>query len=814
MEWTKLADRLGDMPVVLAGPIVRRVTAEKATIWVATRFAVDATLELLQGGQPIATATRTSEEIGAHFHVLVITADVPAGTTGVVQYNLTFNTVGGPSGDLFAPFIIAETAEAARRILTYDPEPFVIAPTGPSFPLPPPVVDEIRILHGSCRKIAGDGKDGFPAIDEIMKQHFGPPVTGTRPTMLVLTGDNIYTDGSEEIVLDVSTEMGRTLLGFDEPLPGIHKKVSEIDGGRSAITLNDMGMTGARAWRAIGFGEVLALYLMTFSDVVWPPETEVDSQGFRAGMGSTRRILANIPTYMTFDDHEIGNSWNICYDWYKSVLTKPLGRRVYQNCLAGFAVCQAWGNTPEQFSEPNQPGTAFLTALKAWIAGGGAAVDPPDLQVRLGIPPPNTTPPRELATLHASGEQIRWDFAVACGPVHLTVLDVHTWTEYGADDPYEPARRMPLAAWNAQLVPLPSGTSIGVVVVSNVAIYNPKSAQAIRDQLVWGLRAGNNDALIETVFLIGWGAMVTWFAVQLLPEELIILIVIAVLVGITTLLVDAATDGYLPHLPFWSMITRSAKNIYLDEVGYNFEWATPPFERLVAQLADHYRRANDHAKVVILSGDVHHSYTMRLEYWGRAPFSLPAPPPPRQVQSQAVLAQLVSSPIKYVTTQEEQKYASTLWHFAGWSSAKPKADPDHLIWWNQDPWIAAFTPVGQPPTVKFDNTDPDWLYEIKAVLPDVPLASTLEVNPPPGNTPDHVELLKKLTAERAQSFLKSQRITTNSIGDISFDPPGTTVTHAVWRWWMPAAGTFRWVATTYEVDLRLSVTTPWQVPHV
>jgi hypothetical protein len=808
------------------------VTAEKATIWVATRFEVDATLELLQAGNPIATATRTSEPIGEHFHVLVITADVPAGTTGIVQYNLRFNTVGGPSGDLFAPFIVAETAADARRILTYDPEPFVVAPTGPSFPMPPAAIDEVRVIHGSCRKIAGDGKDAFPAVDEILSKHFGPPVSGHRPTMLVLTGDNIYTDGSDETVLKVASEIGNTLLGFDEQMPGINKRISEVVEGRAKLTLDDIGMTGARPWRAFSLGEVLGLYLLTFSDALWPPEHDIDSMGFRAGNARTRRILANIPTYMTFDDHEIGNSWNIAYDWYSSVVSKPLGRRVYQNCLAGFALCQAWGNTPEQFEAPDQPGTSFLTSLRAWIAGKGVDENR-ELQIRLGIPAASATPPRHLATLHSRADitddpnpnppphpQIRWDFAIACGKVHLTVLDVHTWTEYG-DDPFDAPRRMPIEAWTAQLVTPPADTIVAIVVVSNVAIQCPKTPQAFLQQIEWGLRSGNRDEVVKWLFLVGWGAMATFFvsmlAIQLIPEEWLIPIAIGIALALVIAAVtageDAHREGYLWNFPFLSALTRSSRNAYLDEVGYNFEWGSPPFERLVARLADHYGGAQD-AKIVVLSGDVHESYTMRLEYWGYAPFSFPRPTTPRQVRSKAVFAQLVSSPIKYTSTKEGTKEEFPLWYFAAWSAVKPETDPVHALWWNKDPWITAFSPAGSATEpVKFDSTDPDWLYEIRAIPPQGPAPGVLNVAP--SNTvPAAVDQLKKMTKERADAFLSSQRIITNSVAECTFDLAATEVTHTIWRWWLPAGGTgAQWVVSTAKVGL-MTGPSPWPVPGV
>jgi hypothetical protein len=50
-----------------------------------------------------------------------------------------------------------------------------------------------------------------------------------------------------------------------------------------------------------------------------------------------------------------------------------LGVRAVQNGLTAFAVCQAWGNVPEQF-DPNTP-TAAGTQLLAQLAIVAAAAD-------------------------------------------------------------------------------------------------------------------------------------------------------------------------------------------------------------------------------------------------------------------------------------------------------------------------------------------------------------------------------------------------------------------------------------------------------
>ena len=62
-----------------------------------------------------------------------------------------------------------------------------------------------------------------------------------------------------------------------------------------------------------------------------------------------RRLLANIPTYMIFDDHDVTDDWNITGHWYDQVRSSPLGRRIISNALAAYWAFQAWGNDPDNF---------------------------------------------------------------------------------------------------------------------------------------------------------------------------------------------------------------------------------------------------------------------------------------------------------------------------------------------------------------------------------------------------------------------------------------------------------------------------------
>src|SRR5690606_9678583 len=78
---------------------------------------------------------------------------------------------------------------------------------------------------------------------------------------------------------------------------------------------------------------------------------------FRDGIPKVRRALANVSTYMMFDDHEVTDDWNLSAIWRDRVLTSPLGRTVLRNGLLAYLLCQGWGNDPQAFLEDTPTGT-------------------------------------------------------------------------------------------------------------------------------------------------------------------------------------------------------------------------------------------------------------------------------------------------------------------------------------------------------------------------------------------------------------------------------------------------------------------------
>ena len=70
---------------------------------------------------------------------------------------------------------------------------------------------------------------------------------------------------------------------------------------------------------------------------------------FYEGLTKVRRTLANVPTYMIMDDHDVTDDWNLNPIWVERVNKTAFGRAILRNGIAAYAVFQDWGNDPVRF---------------------------------------------------------------------------------------------------------------------------------------------------------------------------------------------------------------------------------------------------------------------------------------------------------------------------------------------------------------------------------------------------------------------------------------------------------------------------------
>src|SRR5919199_3969137 len=93
------------------------------------------------------------------------------------------------------------------------------------------------ILHGSCRKLHGDGEDCLAAAYELIS--ISVEDVSNRPRALFLTGDQIYADDVAMPLIQHITKFGVELLGWEEQIHGLNKKLTEIGIGERQRVVRD-----------------------------------------------------------------------------------------------------------------------------------------------------------------------------------------------------------------------------------------------------------------------------------------------------------------------------------------------------------------------------------------------------------------------------------------------------------------------------------------------------------------------------------------------------------------------------------------------
>lgn len=814
MAWESLQNSLGNKPQVLAGPVLRKVTPESVTVWVATRTAATVELSVADGGgSPAASGTGRTVAVGKNLHIVAVTArpGSPGSplTEGVVYtYNLRFKF-----DNIADPMDLPEATRQAS--LAYHPM------FRPSFALPPQDLNQMRLLHGSCRMPHAEGKDAMPLIDDLIGATANNAYA--RPHQLLLTGDQIYADDVADALLLVLSDAAHVLMGWDETLP---VPASLIDPATKlplpASRKNELSQAGFTSVdlrsHLMSLGEYLCMYMFVWSDVLWPTDlpnyhdlltkirlgdadlddflkvafvrgTEAAKKRlnkFAADLWKVRRALANVPTYMMFDDHDVTDDWNGTLHICRKHYSKPLGIRVMQNGLTAYALCQHWGNVPEQFGKvdaaPTPPGRALLEMLDPGLIDPSRAIplgqraaryeqDSKDVRALLGMPEDKHEVEVAKAVVHKPGSLL-YNYTIEADGHQIIVTDTRSWRSFPKGG-REPGELLPPAQLNEQILATPElGSRALLVVLSTTSPAVPAIRSAARHPLIAriGARITEGDRSPDT------------FEAWEIPSE--------------------------------------------------------TFDRLLRTLTSKLpKNSSDerYGRVILLSGDVHHGYASRLSYRARTRFEDVTDQP-----ATAVFAQLVGSSFKKETNstrgfqRDGYTYAPLPAHVLG---LIPPHVPEGYVGWNVTPGtkldVGRETITTVPPfDVKIDfkgptlalwrerfpkNTfrlhrQPDYRYRLDYLIPlrqdpDDP-GNDPSIPPlPTGTTPD--DRHAAAAAYKAAHALyrlhnrkpgKEKLIGVNNFSEVTFDwgaGDDKAVRHTL-RWHAPGNEQF---ATTYLVSL-------------
>jgi hypothetical protein len=757
------------LPLVLAGPILRRVEPRLCTLWIALRESAAVTGTLWDGAQfatadaglvashdaPIARDTRQTRRFGEHLHVAVVPVPVPnqpllPGHT--YSYDLEF-TGGFGASNLRAAGLLKNETGGSRIPGVDEHAPLhlalgYLADRLPSFTMPGASLEALRFVHTSCRRPSATLSDALSWLDHVIEATLDDSLE--RPQQLYMTGDQIYADDVADVLLPMLTQLGRELVGPDEILPVSDKPVPvtlfNFPAARRSklMRLEAKFSVGSSSNHLLSFGEFAAMYLIVWSSRAWralanpddifvglspnaavadlltrwencrkfvvegssPEDTleksrqkwkeahkpgmaaeHANTQRFRDAVPRVARALANVPSYMTFDDHEITDDWNISKKWINRVFTTPLGTAVVRNGLMAYGVFQGWGNDPAAF-EATGKNQEFLTEAVDVLKGPGT------------IPSAPTVKLHELLGLSdlKPDKQVKWHYQVP-GPLHHTVvLDTRTHRTFRGQGHAPPDMLGETLNDQIPAGPLTGGREL-LIVVSSVPVVSPAALERLGQPLA---------------------ANVQDFKVAISHEK-----------------------EYDDCNPSGLVLGSERRDIE--------QWSCN--ELALEKLLD---RLSGYSRVVILSGDVHFGASVELDYYKKPPRAPADPQPPPQPPMR--LLQLTSSPGHNTFDRKIQSLVRTnalLQRVAGepaveriaWKEAAPITLPQgekvpltRLVRMKRSP--ALLIADGWPPgTTVPDGKGPDWAWRFKLARDERPndalptalrqpfLPASAEVNP-------------------------------------------------------------------------------------
>jgi len=279
--------QFADLPLVLCGPMLRRVDPHGVTVFLALRDPRTVTLRGYRGAAgtaPVCEGTAWTIPLGAHLHVVAVTASGPALSPGTLHlYQVFFGphatdgmavpaTAGTPT--LFTDGVVEAAGAAARGMLLYAGAG---NPGLPSFVTPPSDPGTLRLVHASCLKPHGGGIDVLPEVDSIVAGTVVNPAR--RPHQLLLTGDQIYADDvADPLLAAIRPTMSATLGMPTERLPnaagdGALSFEQRRTGHRGKIMREEARFSAEEKVmksHLMSFAEFAGMYLMFWSDKLWP----------------------------------------------------------------------------------------------------------------------------------------------------------------------------------------------------------------------------------------------------------------------------------------------------------------------------------------------------------------------------------------------------------------------------------------------------------------------------------------------------------------------------------------------------------------
>lgn len=376
---------------ILVGPILRRLTSEQFVLWWLSPFECCGELQFYFAGgndngdheKAIVTAPLNKDNLNTYrvgksavIHLLDVSVNLPS--EAYIEYDLKITN---------SEKVTSSASCISKNLADIIPHLAFGQVNRPSFIIQNKLNN---LLHGSCRNPHHASQDSLLAGEALVAKSLTD--NQQRPALLMMSGDQVYADHVAGVTLYVIHQV-IALLGLN-------------DESFSDTNLADLGITSASAlyqfdqqyfqrelllpkskvaasWfraakqqaiftstyahnHVMTFAENLAMYFLIWSPTLWqcvelegfdvPEKYQAIHQkelaaieDFIEGLDKVQRLLAHIPCYMIFDDHDVTDDWNLTAAWEQAAYQDPLAKRIIGNSLFAYWLCQGWGNDPKQF---------------------------------------------------------------------------------------------------------------------------------------------------------------------------------------------------------------------------------------------------------------------------------------------------------------------------------------------------------------------------------------------------------------------------------------------------------------------------------
>lgn len=213
-----------NLPLILAGPILRKCTSNEVVWWVATKEPLKGTLSVYQGDTLLLDTELEAQrryQVGKQAWVTLIQINGKLPVNVGLSYDLHTNE---------------------KNIATLAPHLLYQGEVRPHFT----ITDRADyILHGSCRAPHAECKDALAAADSKVAS---TPIQ-ERPDMLLMSGDQIYADHVAGPLLNAITHVVDALGLMDEILPqspidcmqALHQHDEHLYGRQSLLPKSSSG---------------------------------------------------------------------------------------------------------------------------------------------------------------------------------------------------------------------------------------------------------------------------------------------------------------------------------------------------------------------------------------------------------------------------------------------------------------------------------------------------------------------------------------------------------------------------------------------